>query len=292
MPFLGAHMSIASGIELAPERGASAGCEIIQIFTKSSNQWAARPLAEKEASLFRENLVRYKIQTAFAHDSYLINLGSPNKALHKRSLDAFTQELERAEALNLMALVFHPGSHTTDEHKVNLEKTEDDCLQRIADSVNAAHQKTEGFKLITCFENAAGQGTNVGYHFEHLARLIELTEDKKRIGVCFDTQHAFAAGYDIRTEEGYRKVFKEFDKTVGVKWIKAFHLNDSKKGLGSRVDRHEHIGKGEIGLTAFRCLMNDPRFRNHPMSLETPKGPDLKEDVENLTILRRLIVSC
>lgn len=288
MPFLGAHMSIAGGIELAPERGGSVGCEIIQLFTKSSNQWAAKPLTDKDADLFKTNIKQHKIQTAFAHDSYLINLGSPDKALHKKSLEAFIHELERAEKLGLFALVFHPGSHTTEEHKTSLEKTEDDCLKRIADAVNVAHEKTKGYSLLTCFENAAGQGSNVGYRFEHLARLIELSEDKKRVGVCFDTQHAFAAGYDLRTEEGYEKVFSEFDKIVGIKWIRCFHLNDSKKGLGSRVDRHEHIGKGELGLTAFRCLMNDPRFKNHPMSLETPKGPDLKEDVMNLKQLRAL----
>ncbi len=289
MPFLGAHMSIASGIELAPVRGGSIGCEIIQIFTKSSNQWAAKILADKEIDLFKKNMKEHKIRTAFAHDSYLINLGSPDKTLHKRSLAAFIHELERAERLGLMALVFHPGSHTTEDHPGGNEKAEDDALKRISDAVNEAHQKTSGYRTLTCFENAAGQGTNVGYRFEHLARLIELVEDKKRIGVCFDTQHAFAAGYDLRTEESYQKVFEEFDKIVGIGWLKAFHLNDSKKGLGSRVDRHEHIGKGEIGLTAFRCLMNDPRFQNLPMSLETPKGPDLKEDVENLSTLRGLI---
>ena len=274
-------MSIAGGIDLAPVRGGSVGCEIIQLFTKSSNQWAARPLADEAIALFKENLKASKIRTAFAHDSYLINLGSPDPALHKKSLDAFVHELERAEALGLMALVFHPGSH--------MEKGEDDALKRIANSVNQAHDKTPGAKALTCFENAAGQGTNVGHRFEHLAKLIELTEDKKRISVCFDTQHAFAAGYDLRTEESYEKVFKEFDKIVGTRWLKAFHLNDSKKELGSRVDRHDHIGKGQIGLTAFRCLMNDPRFKDLPMSLETPKGPDLREDIENLAVLRGLI---
>jgi deoxyribonuclease-4 len=283
MPYLGAHMSIAGGIELAPVRGGSIGCEIIQLFTKSSNQWAAKLLTQKQVDLFKENLQANKIRTAFAHDSYLINLGSPDPSLHQRSLEAFVHELERAEMLGLMALVFHPGSH--------MEKGEDDALKKIADSVNEAHQKTPGFKVLTCFENAAGQGTNVGYRFEHLAKLIELAEDKNRTGVCFDTQHAFAAGYDLRTTEGYKKVFDEFDKIVGIKWLKAFHLNDSKKGLGSRVDRHEHIGQGEIGLNAFRCLMNDPRFKALPMSLETPKGPDLKEDVINLGILRSLFMT-
>jgi deoxyribonuclease-4 len=283
MPYLGAHMSIAGGIELAPVRGGGIGCEIIQLFTKSSNQWAAKLLSEKDIDLFKENMKAHKIRTAFAHDSYLINLGSPDSVLYQRSLGAFIHELERCERLELMALVFHPGSR--------LETSEEDALKKIADAVNEAHQKTPGYKVLTCFENAAGQGTNVGYRFEHLARLIELVEDKNRIGVCFDTQHAFAAGYDLRTEEGFQKVFDEFDKVVGIQWLKAFHLNDSKKGLGSRVDRHEHIGKGEIGLVPFKCLMNDPRFKNLPMSLETPKGLDLKEDVMNLATLRNLIDS-
>lgn len=281
MPYLGAHMSIAGGIELAPERGASVGCEIIQIFTKANHNWAAKPLTEKEAEAFKSNLDKHRIRTAFAHDSYLINLGSPNPALHKKSLDAFIHELERSEMLGLLALVFHPGSH--------VGSGEEEAIHRIAESVNLAHQKTKGFKVFTCYENAAGQGTNVGHRFEHLARLIELTEDKKRVGVCFDTQHAFASGYDLRTKEGYKKVFDEFDKVVGITKIKCFHLNDSKKELGSRVDRHEQIGKGFLGLEAFRCLMNDPRFKNHAMSLETPKGEDLKEDRENLKILRSLI---
>jgi deoxyribonuclease-4 len=285
MPYLGAHMSIAGGIELAPVRGGSVGCEIIQLFTKSSNQWAAKPLTEKDILLFKENMKANKIRLAFAHDSYLINLGSPNPDLHKKSLNAFIHELERSESLGLMALVFHPGSHTVEDGRGN-EKVEDDCLKRIADAVNEAHQKTPGYKLLTCFENAAGQGTNVGYKFEHLARLIELTVDKKRVGVCLDTQHAFASGYDMRTEAGYKNVFDQFDKIVGIKWLKAFHLNDSKKGCGSRVDRHEELGKGELGITPFQCLMKDPRFTELPMSLETPKGPDLHEDRTALALLR------
>ncbi|MBI4374435.1 MAG: deoxyribonuclease IV [Deltaproteobacteria bacterium] len=281
MPFLGAHMSIAGGIELAPERGGAIGCEIIQLFTKANHNWAAKPLTDRECEAFKKNMDQYRIRIAFAHDSYLINLGSPDKTLHKKSLEAFIDEHERAERLGLLALVFHPGSH--------VGSGSDAAIKRIAESVNNTHQKTEGFKVFTCYENAAGQGTNVGHRFEHLAQLLELTEDKKRTGICFDTQHAFASGYDLRTKEGYKKVLDEFDKVVGVDRIKCFHLNDSKKELGSRVDRHEQIGKGHIGLEGFRCLMNDPRFKNHPMSLETPKGPDLKEDVRNLAILRSLL---
>lgn len=282
-PPLGAHIPISGGLELSPLRGKEVGCEIIQIFTKNSNQWNAKPLSAEQIAAFQANLQSSGIKQAFAHDSYLINLASPDEELYRKSLAAFIHELERAESLGLTALVFHPGSH--------VGKGEEYALQKIAESVNLAHQKTPHFQVLTCFENAAGQGTNVGYCFEHLARLIELVEEKKRIGICIDTQHAFASGYDLRTEEGYKEVFERFEELVGISWIKAFHLNDSKKGLGSRVDRHEHIGKGEIGLTAFRCLMNDPRFENIPMSLETPKGADLKEDRENLAVLRGLIQS-
>lgn len=280
-PLLGAHMSIAGGVEFAPIQGGKVGCEIIQLFTKNSNQWDSKPLTETQINLFKENMHKNKIQLAFAHDSYLINLASPDEVLHKKSLNAFIHELERAEQLDLMALVFHPGSH--------VGKGEEYALQRIAESVNLAHQQTPKYGVLTCLENAAGQGTNVGHRFEHLAKLIELVEDKKRIGICFDTQHAFAAGYDLRSEESYAKVWEEFDQIIGIEWLKCFHLNDSKKELGSRVDRHEHIGKGAIGLTAFRCLMNDSRFQNLPMSLETPKEADLKEDAENLATLRGLM---
>ncbi len=279
-PRLGAHMSIAGGVDLAVSRGGGIGCEIIQLFTKSNNQWAAKPLLEAEIKKFRDNIEQHKIHSAFAHDSYLINMGSPDPVLHQRSLAAFIHELERAEQLGLMALVFHPGSH--------MGKGDEEAIERIAESVNEAHVKTPNYKVLTCFENAAGQGTNVGHRFEHLAMLIEKVEKKDRIGVCFDTQHAFAAGYDMRTEEGFHKVFEEFEQVVGIKWLKAFHLNDSKKPLGSRVDRHDHIGKGELGLEPFRCLMNDPRFKDLPMSLETPKGVELKEDVMNLQTLRSL----
>ncbi|MBI1909582.1 MAG: deoxyribonuclease IV [Deltaproteobacteria bacterium] len=285
-PLLGAHMSISGGIELAPERGRSVGCDIIQLFTKSSNQWAAKPLGEKEIGAFREKMRRYEIRLAFAHDSYLINLASPDATMHKRSLEAFTHELERAEALGLYALVFHPGSHVGSGEKA--------AIQKIAESVNKAHQKTKGdsptgYKVLTCFENAAGQGTNVGHRFEQIAQMLELVEDKKRVGVCFDTQHAFAAGYDLRTEEGYQKTFKEFDKVIGLEKLKCFHLNDSKKELGSRVDRHEELGKGLLGLTPFRCLMNDKRFVQIPMSLETPKDDDCHQDKIALDLLRSFI---
>ncbi|MDO8643469.1 MAG: deoxyribonuclease IV [bacterium] len=278
---LGAHMSISGGVEKAPERGASVGCEIIQIFTKSSNQWAAKPLTEENVRDFKANMKQHKIQSAFAHDSYLINLGSPDKELHKKSLDAFTQELERAEQLGLYALVFHPGSH--------VGSGVEGAIIRIAESVNEAHVRRKGFKVLTCFENAAGQGSNVGHRFEQIAQMLELVKEQARVGVCLDTQHAFAAGYDLRTEEGTKKVLKEFDRLIGLKRLKCFHLNDSKVDFGSRKDRHEELDKGKLGLEVFKVLLNDPRFKNIPASLETPKSEDCHEDREALKKLRSLI---
>lgn len=280
MPLLGAHMSIAGGVELAPERGKNVGCEIIQIFTKNSNQWNDPKISDEAAAKFKEEMIRNGLKVAFAHDSYLINLGSPDKTLQKKSLTAFIAEHERSEKLGLMGIAFHPGAH--------MGEGIDAAIKRIAAAVNQTHENTPGLKVLTLLENAAGQGTTVGHLFEHLAAIIEMVKDKKRIGVCFDTQHAFAAGYDLRTEEGYEKVWKEFDRLVGVKWVRAFHLNDSKKELGTRVDRHEHIGKGQIGKVAFQCLMHDKRFEKIPMSLETPKSPDGHEDREALDLLRSL----
>lgn len=280
MPFLGAHMSIAGGVELAPERGKNVGCEIIQIFTKNSNQWNDPTISDEAAATFKEEMKRHGLKVAFAHDSYLINLGSPDKVLYQKSLKAFIAEHERSEKLGLMGIAFHPGAH--------MREGEEAAIKRIAKAINNTHEKTPGFKVLTLLENAAGQGSTVGHRFEHLSAIMELVTDKKRIGVCFDTQHAFAAGYDLRTEEGYGKVWEEFDRLVGVKWVRAFHLNDSKKELGTRVDRHEEIGKGYIGKVAFKCLMHDKRFEKIPMSLETPKSPDCHEDKENLDLLRSL----
>ncbi|MBI2339760.1 MAG: deoxyribonuclease IV [Deltaproteobacteria bacterium] len=277
---LGAHMSIAGGVERAPGRGKSVGCEIIQLFTKNSNQWNDPVLSKESAAKFRGEMKANGIKTAFAHDSYLINLGSPNANLYQRSLGAFIEEHKRSEALGLMGVVFHPGAH--------VGSGEETAIKKIAAAINVTHEKTPDFKVLTLLENAAGQGSTVGHRFEHLAAIMEKVKEQKRIGVCFDTQHAFAAGYDLRTGEGYAGVWEEFDRIVGIKWLRAFHLNDSKKELGARVDRHEHIGKGLLGLTAFKCLMNDKRFDNIPMSLETPKSEDCHEDKEALDLLRSL----
>ena len=273
-------MSIAGGIQLAPERGKKVGCEIIQLFTKNSNQWNDPVLSVDTAAKFREEIKTHGIRTAFAHDSYLINLGSPNETLYKRSINAFIEEHKRSEALGLMGVVFHPGAH--------VGSGEEAAIKKIAEAINHAHEKTPGFKVLTFLENAAGQGSTIGHRFEHLAAIMEKIKDEKRVGVCFDTQHAFAAGYDLRTGESYAKVWEEFDRIVGIKWLRAFHLNDSKKELGVRVDRHENIGKGLLGLTCFKCLLHDKRFENIPMSLETPKSEDCHEDKEALDLLRSL----
>lgn len=280
MPLLGAHMSIAGGVELAPERGRSANCDIIQIFTKNSNQWNDPVITAETAKKFKEEMKRNGLKVAFAHDSYLINLGSPDDKLYKRSLKAFIAEHKRSEILGLMGVVFHPGAH--------IGSGEEAAIKRIAQAINETHKQTKGFKVLTILENSAGQGTTIGHRFEHLAAIMKLVKDKKRLGVCFDTQHAFAAGYDLRTKESYDKVWKEFDRIIGIKWIRAFHLNDSKKELGSCVDRHEHVGEGLLGISAFKHLIRDKRFKNIPMSLETPKSEDCHEDREALGLLKKL----
>jgi deoxyribonuclease-4 len=216
-----------------------------------------------------------------AHDSYLLNLGSPDGALRKRSIAAFIDELERCEILGVSNLVAHPGSH--------VGAGEDEGIKTIARSLDEVHTACPGYKVKVTLEITAGQGSNLGYRFEQIARMIDATKESDRLRVCFDTEHAFAAGYDIRTREGYERTFTEFDEQIGLGHLAAFHLNDSKKEFNSRVDRHEHIGKGHIGVEAFRLLLNDKRFWGLPMCLETPKGPDLAEDRENLTLLRSLI---
>ena len=280
-PLLGAHMSIAGGIGNALLAGKKVDCDAIQIFTRSSRQWAAKPYTREEIELFCANRQTTGIATIIAHDSYLLNLGSPDKALKKRSIAAFVDELERCEVLGVKNLIAHPGSH--------VGAGEPQGIQTIAQSLDEVHRACPGYQARVSLEITAGQGSNLGYRFEQIARIIDATRESDRLRVCFDTEHAFAAGYDIRTEEGYEHTFDEFDETIGIDRLAAFHLNDSKKEFNSRVDRHEHIGKGHIGIDAFRRLVNDRRFWGLPMCLETPKGPDLKEDSENLALLRSLI---
>lgn len=282
-PLLGAHMSIAGGVGNALLDGKKVDCDAIQIFTKSSRQWASKPYTKEEIEQFRINQKATGIATVIAHDSYLLNLGSPDTDLRNRSVSAFIDELERCEVLGVTNLVAHPGAH--------VGAGEPAGIKLIAKSLDEVHKACPGYKVKVTLEITAGQGSNLGYRFEQIGDMIDATKESDRIRVCFDTEHAFAAGYDIRTKEGYERTFAEFDDAIGLDRLAAFHLNDSKKEFHSRVDRHEHIGKGFIGVEAFRLLMNDKRFWGLPMCLETPKGPDLKEDRENLTLLRSLIAS-
>lgn len=276
-------MSIAGGVDKALLEGKKVDCDVIQIFTKSSRQWAAQPYSKEEIQNFLTNQKETGIVTVIAHDSYLLNLASPDEGLRKRSVRAFADEMERCETLSIPYLIAHPGAH--------VGSGEEEGIKAIGRSLDEIHKACPGFKARIALEITAGQGSNLGYRFEQIRSMIDATEESDRLRVCFDTEHAFAAGYDIRTKEGYERTFGEFDEKIGLKLLAAFHLNDSKKEFHSRVDRHEHIGKGHIGVEAFRLLMNDQRFWGIPMCLETPKGPDLKEDRENLTLLRSLIES-
>ena len=278
---MGAHMSIAGGGDKALLAGKKVACDVVQIFTKSARQWAASPYTKDEVASFKHNLKETGIATVIAHDSYLLNLGSPDTALRKKSIKGFIDEIERCEMLGIPNLVAHPGAH--------VGAGEAEGLKLIARSLNEVHKACPGYRVKATLEITAGQGSNLGYRFDQIGRIIDATRENDRLRVCFDTEHAFAAGYDIRTKEGYERTFAEFDAAVGLDRLAAFHLNDSKKEFNSRVDRHEHIGKGHIGVEAFRRLMNDKRFWGLPMCLETPKDPDLKEDRENLSLLRNLI---
>ncbi|HLG19127.1 MAG TPA: deoxyribonuclease IV [Bdellovibrionota bacterium] len=280
-PILGAHESIGGGVSTAIERAQKIEAQALQLFTKNSNQWKGKLLTSQEAEEFREKRSKAGIQFAFAHDSYLINLASPDKSLRARSIAAFLDEMDRAELLDLDFIVFHPGAHMGDGIGQG--------CGRVADAMSQVLEKRPKQNVRLLIENAAGQGTTLGRTFEELAQIREGVEDKARVGFCFDTCHAFAAGYELRTKEGYEATMKELNRTVGLDHVRAFHLNDSKKGVDCRVDRHQHIGKGEIGLEAFRMLLNDPRFSGRPMVLETPKSHDLHEDIENLSTLRGLI---
>lgn len=277
---VGAHMSIAGGIHNAFAHAERAGCRTLQVFLKNSNQWKGKVLAEEDRRLYLEAEMRSGIRPVVAHNSYLINLASPDPDLNRKSLDAFVEELERANFLGISSVIFHPGAHMGAGEKKGIE--------RVARALNRALDRT-GPPVRILLENTAGQGSSLGHRFEQLASILERINDAERVGICLDTCHTFAAGYDIRTEDGYRKTMTEFDRLIGVGRISVFHVNDCKKDLGSRVDRHTHIGKGHIGLEAFRCLVNDRRFARVPKILETPKGEDLKEDKMNLATLRGLV---
>ncbi len=278
----GAHMSIAGGMHKAFERGRSLRCRTIQIFLKSSNQWKARTLTDDDRRLFREAREKSGISPVLAHDSYLINLASPAPDLYQKSRDALVGEMMRANYLGVPCLILHPGAHLGSGMQAG--------INRVARALNTAIDRVEPpVKLL--IETTAGQGSSIGSRFEELAAILERMRKPGRAGVCLDTCHIFAAGYDIRSRDGYEKTLREFDRLIGVGRIRAIHVNDSSKDLGSRVDRHSHIGKGRIGLEAFRCLVNDPRFVDVPKILETPKGEDMREDRRNLAKLRSLMDS-
>lgn len=273
-------MSIAGGIHTAFERGKRAGCTTMQVFVKNSNQWTARALSPADTENYRAAAAGSGIAPVVAHASYLINLCAVNSSTLQRSHMAFIDELQRCEELGIAALIVHPGAH--------MGAGEEAGIQRIAASLNTIHSRTPGFSTLTTIECTAGQGSALGYRFEHLQGIIDLVEEKERMGVCLDTCHLFAAGYDIATESGWEKTFADFDRIVGFDRLVAVHVNDSRRELNSRVDRHEQIGKGLIGLTAFRMLMTDARFTLVPKILETEKSDDLHEDVENMALLKSL----
>lgn len=282
MAILGAHMSIAGGYFKAVEEAHRCGCDCVQIFTKNNNQWRAKPITDQDIAAFRTRLKELKIRHPISHSSYLINLASPNSELWKKSIDSFSVELQRAEALGIPYVVLHPGAY--------VDSSESAGTKRIVRALNQVHRRLKNIKAQCLLETTAGQGSNLGWRFEQLAAILDGVRESDRLGVCLDTCHVFAAGYPLDTEKAYKATMREFNRIIGVKRIRAFHLNDSRRELGSRVDRHENIGRGEMGLEPFRNLLADRRFRKVPMYLETPKGTEKGKplDVINLGILRDL----
>ena len=276
-------MSISGGLHESLVRGNEVSCDTIQIFTKSNMQWKARDLTQKEIALFKRTQAETGINPVVGHDTYLINLASPDRETYKKSVDSFIVEVLRSEALGLPYLIIHPGAH--------MDKGEPWGLKRIAASFNTIFKATKGISLRVLLETTAGQGSNLGYTFEQLARIIEMVSEPERLGVCYDTCHTFVAGYDIRTKKAYEKTLQDFDRTIGLDRLKVFHINDAKNDIGSRVDRHQHIGKGFLGLDAFRFILTDARFKDAPKILETPKGETKGRlwDEMNLQTLRSLL---
>jgi len=286
---IGAHMSIAGGVSKAVDRAVVHGCEALQIFTKNASQWRGKPLDPAEIRLFRQRIEQTGIAPAVSHASYLINLATTFPVLRKQSIVAFVDELDRAEALGLLGVVIHPGTCTAG--------ADEDALRLIADAIRVVYKARPRYKTMVLLEHTAGQGRTLGYRFEHLATIIRHLRGSKRVGVCLDTCHLVASGYDITSDAGYRDTFEQFDRIVGIDRLKAFHGNDSKRPCGSRVDRHEHIGQGCLGLEPFRRLLHDTRFAGLPLLIETEKthGAERKGaivadplDVKNLEALRRL----
>jgi len=276
MGLLGAHMSISGGVEKSISRGHDLGCETIQIFSKNQRQWKSPNLSDGAAERFRQARQKLSIKNVAIHDSYLINLAHPDPEQLQKSRDAFFDEMERAEKLGVEFLIFHPGSH--------MNTSEENGIRRIAGSLNDVLARFPDSRVQLLLETTSGSGHHLGCRFEQLAAILSRVHKKDRVGVCFDTAHVFAAGYDIRDERAYEDTMDQFQRTIGLGRLQAFHLNDSKNDLGSRVDRHENIGMGFLGELPFRCLVNDSRFRNVPMILETPEGE--KYYKKNLTLLK------
>jgi deoxyribonuclease IV len=283
MPLLGAHMSIAGGLHQAIVTAQKYGCQAVQLFTKSCQQWKAKELTEEEIVTFRRAFRKSGLQVAMAHDCYLINLASPKEELYRKSVQAFIEEYLRSERLGLRYLVTHPGSH--------LDSSEEAGLARVAQALDEVHGRCPRCRVQVLLEVTAGQGSNLGHRFEHLAKVLSLVKQPNRLGICLDTCHVFAAGYGLSPEREYQATLRAFDRVIGLKRLKAFHVNDSQKPRDSRVDRHAHIGRGCMGLEPFRLLVNDRRFRGHPMILETPKETvnGLDMDAVNLKVLRGLV---
>ncbi len=275
MKYIGPHVSASGGVENAPLNAMQVGATAFALFTKNQRQWFSAPLSEKSVEAFKVNLEKSGISADYVlpHDSYLINLGSPEAEGLEKSRNSFLEEMQRCEQLGLKMLNFHPGSHLK---KITLEE----CLARVAESINFALDKTSGVTAV--IENTAGQGTNVGFSFQHLAYIIDKVEDKSRVGVCLDTCHTYSAGYDLKTESGYKATFEEFEEVVGFKYLRGIHLNDTKKEFGSRVDRHDSIGKGLLGMEFFERFMKDSRFDNIPLILETPDETLWAEEIKRL----------
>jgi len=275
MKHIGPHVSATGGVENAPLNAMSVGASAFALFTKNQRQWVSAPLSAKSIDAFKANYEKAGITPDFIlpHDSYLINLGQPEEEALQKSRNAFFDEMKRCEQLGLKMLNFHPGSHL---NKISLEE----CLRRIAESINMALERTSDVTAV--IENTAGQGSNVGFSFQHIAYIIDKVEDKSRVGVCIDTCHTYSAGYDLKTEEGYKQTWQEFDETIGGHYLRAIHLNDTKKPFASRVDRHDSIGKGLLGMDFFQRFMRDPRFDNMPLILETPDESLWNEEIKLL----------
>ena len=278
MKYIGAHVSASGGVENAPLNANAIGAKAFALFTRNQRQWKSSPLTKKSISLFKERCEEfgYKAAHILPHDSYLINLGHPDPDGLQKSRDAFLDEMQRCEQLGLDRLNFHPGSHLN-------EISVDDCLARIAESINRTLEQTVG--VCAVIENTAGQGTNLGYTFEQIAAIIDRVDDKSRVGVCIDTAHTLAAGYDIKTEQGFMETFRHFDEVIGFSYLRGMHINDSKKDLATRVDRHDSIGKGVMGMTTFPMLMQDTRFDDIPLILETPDESIWAEEISYLYTL-------